>query len=62
MVHYLGKREAEAEAEPSLLYAAGLPALAYGYGYPLAYTAAVATGGKLLYKFPTSNDDILFER
>jgi hypothetical protein len=41
VVHFLGKREAE--ADPALLYAAGLPALTYGY--PLAYTAAVATGG-----------------
>ena len=40
MVHYIGKREAD--ADPALLYA-GLPALTYGY--PLAYTAAVATGG-----------------
>jgi hypothetical protein len=39
VVHYIGKREAE--ADPQLLYtAAALP-----YAYPLAYTAAVATGG-----------------
>jgi len=29
-VHYIGKREAEAEADPALLYSA------YGYGYPYA--------------------------
>merc|ERR1712226_1199904 len=34
-----GKREAEAEADPALLYSAGLPLTTYGYaGYGLGYT------------------------
>ena len=33
--HYIGKREAEAEADPALLYTHGAvsPHLGYGYGY-----------------------------
>merc|ERR1712168_481303 len=34
--HYIGKREAEAEADPALLYGA------YGFGLPLAYGAKSA--------------------